>query len=144
MSFGKIRIDPRDSLFSIMIRERDKRCVLCGDTHRKSENSHYWGRGNKMTRFDAQNCEYLCFTCHSREEGNKQGKYRDYKLKTLGQEQYRDLRIRASQTGKYGEYEQKVLMAMLKEDYKAKKHLEKGWLGYQLTMNGPIRRNPQV
>lgn len=140
MAFGKIKIDPNDKLFSIMIRERDKKCVLCNDTMRKAECSHFWGRGNKQTRFDAENAEYLCFTCHCRVEGNKQGEYRTYKLKKLGEEKYNALEIRARGTGKYGEYEKKKLQEIMKEDYKNKVHLQKDWLGYQLTMSDIIRR----
>lgn len=139
MAFGKIRIDKNDQLFSRMIRERDKRCVLCGDTTRKSECSHFWGRGNKRTRFDARNAEYLCFTCHMRVEGNKQGAYRDYKLKQLGEQKYEELRLRAMDTGKYGEYEKKTLYEYLKEDYKQKRHLSPGWGGYDLTMSSIIK-----
>lgn len=143
MSFGKIKIDPRDSLFSTMIRERNKStCIFCGKKAPdvKIENSHYWSRGNKTTRFDAENCDSLCWYCHMKNESNKQGKYMEHKLRQLGDAKYEAMRLRAGCFGKYGAYEQKLLMSMLKEDYKGKKHLEKGWLGYELRLSGPLRR----
>lgn len=140
MGFGQIKIDKNDSIFSKMIRERDKRCVLCNDTQRKSECSHFWGRGHKSTRFDGENAEYLCFTCHMKNEGNKQGEYRTYKIKTLGEKGYEQLEQRTNQFGKYGEYEKKKLQEILKLDYENKAHLKKGWKGYQLTMNEIVIR----
>lgn len=133
--FGQIKIDKNDQIFSKMIRERDKRCVLCGDTQRKSECSHFWGRGHKSTRFDGENAEYLCFTCHMENEGNKQGKYREYKLRTLGKKGYEALEKRTNTFGKYGAYGKDLLHEILKRDYKDKRHLEKDWKGYQLTMD---------
>ncbi len=133
--FGQIKIDKNDQIFSKMIRERDGKCVMCGDTQRKSECSHFWGRGHKSTRFDGENAEYLCFTCHMENEGNKQGKYREYKLKTLGKKKYEALERRTNTFGKYGAYEKDLLNEILKRDYKDKRHLEKDWKGYQLTMD---------
>lgn len=142
MGFGmNIKVDPRDSLFSKMVRERDGRCMFCGkgrnDPSFRLENSHFWGRGNKVTRFDAFNCDALCFQCHVNNEGNKQGFYRTWKIEQLGEEMYQVLEKRASLTGSYGEYEKKLIHAELKRQYQAKEHLEPGWRGilYKCTNN---------
>ena len=100
MAFGKIKIDPRDKLFSLMIRERDKHtCVFCGK--KKGEvsiqNSHFWGRGCKSLRFEPLNCDALCFYCHYKNEGNKQTEYREWKIKQLGIKKYNELKSYATE-----------------------------------------------
>jgi len=128
MGFGKVKIDKNDAIFSKMIRERDGRCVLCSDTERKSECSHFWGRLDKVHRFDPLNCEYLCFSCHIKVEGNKQGVYRNYKLKQLGKKLYDKMeQDHYRLTKKYGEYEKKLLYEILKEQYKNKDYLKPDW-----------------
>lgn len=81
-----------DTLFSRYIRERDKTCFFCSNV--ASQNSHFWGRGNSATRYDPMNCDGICGGCHMRHEGNKQGMYRDRKLKQLGKEGYAQLELR--------------------------------------------------
>jgi hypothetical protein len=74
-------------MFSHFIRDRDKRkCFFCGKA--ASQNSHFWGRANSATRYDPENCDYVCGGCHMRHEGNKQGLYRDLKIKQLGKRRY--------------------------------------------------------
>lgn len=119
MAFGKVKIDPQDKKFSELIRERDNHtCVFC---HKSKEQgyvmqcSHFWGRGNKATRFDPLNCDTLCFTCHNENEGNKQGFYRTWKMEQLGEEQYELLENRARAIARYGAYEKPVILNHLKE-----------------------------
>lgn len=115
----KIKSDPQDTLFSKLIRERDGRCVFCGKTKEQGyvlQNSHFWGRGNKATRFDPLNCDTLCFKCHMENEGNKQGKYRTWKLKQLGEEEYNKLERRARATVRYGAFEKPIIKKHLKEN----------------------------
>lgn len=86
-----------DIEFSHFIRDRDnKRCFFCGK--QGSQNSHFWGRGNSATRYDPLNCDYTCGGCHMRNEGNKQGLYRELKLAQLGKRQYDALEKRARST----------------------------------------------
>lgn len=125
MAFGRIKIDPRDKLFSIMIRERDEKCFFCSNP--ASQNSHFWGRNIKNTRFDVENCDGICGGCHFKHEGNKQGEYRDKKIAQLGIEGYNELEKRAKQFHAYGKYEQDKLLEILKEQYKNKEHLSKDW-----------------
>jgi len=89
-----------DRLFSRLIKLRDKcKCVRCGTIHDISSKglhcSHFWGRSNWATRYDEENCDTLCFACHNRWEENKQGEYRDFKLKQLGRQKYNELEKRA-------------------------------------------------
>ncbi len=101
----KVKIYREDSLFSRYIRTRDKwRCQRCFTQYQEGDqglqNSHFWGRGNWNTRFDSENCDALCYGCHARWEGNKQGDYRDFKIKQLGIIGYKNLEMRARMTAK--------------------------------------------
>lgn len=140
MAFGKTKIDKVDSLFSKMVRERDNyTCKFCGKNYGGPNpgchNSHFWGRGMKGTRFDARNCDTLCFSCHMRHEGNKQGYYREYKLKTLESGVYELLEASARAIVKYGKFEKEQIYAKLKEQYKNKEHLQPGWIGVPLPLS---------
>jgi hypothetical protein len=123
-----IKVDKQDQLFSKMIRERDAQCVFCGKgSDWQLQNSHFWGRGHKATRFDPENCDALCFTCHMSNEGNKQGFYRTWKLSQLGKKRYEALEARHYQTKKYGAYEKPLLFKILKEQYSTGEHLKPKW-----------------
>lgn len=87
-----------DILFSRWIRERDKKCFFCHNP--ATQNSHFWGRGNSATRYDPINCDGICGGCHMRHEGNKQGLYREMKIKQLGQTVYDELKLKANSTMK--------------------------------------------
>lgn len=132
MGFGKIKLDKNDIMFSKMIRERDgNKCIFCGKRAEDGfaiQNSHFWGRGDKIHRFDPLNCDALCFSCHIKHEGNKQGYYRDFKIKQLGKNKYDEMEKRHYQeTKKYGKYEKEILYKILKEQYKNKEHLKPDW-----------------
>ena len=88
-----------DLAFSHWVRDRDNgRCYFCGK--QGSQNSHFWGRGHSSTRYDPLNCDYACGGCHMRHEGNKQGLYRDLKIKQLGEDGYNALMRKAMSTMK--------------------------------------------
>lgn len=57
--------------------------------------SHFHGRGKWGIRFDPDNCEALCYGCHSH-LGQKPALHRDRKLKLLGQEAFDALQQRAN------------------------------------------------
>lgn len=111
----RIKLDSRDVLFSYHVRLRDGRCVFCGKQDGKLECSHFWGRGNKATRFDPLNADTLCFYCHAKNEGNKQGFYRTWKINQLGKRGYDALERRARTNITYRTYEKGVILAHLKE-----------------------------
>lgn len=84
-----------DTEFSKWIRARDGKCIRCGKTE-FLQNSHYWARANSATRYHPDNCIALCYGCHygNRIQGweyNKQGAYRDYMIKWLGEAKYKEL-----------------------------------------------------
>jgi hypothetical protein len=107
MKGGKKRIKPRlwslkkaDDEFSLFIRERDGKCKRCGKL-KSPDNpltcSHFWGRQHKGTRFDPENNDAACWMpCHKYYwEKEKQGDYRDFKIKQLGKKKYDAMEKRA-------------------------------------------------
>lgn len=72
MSWGKVKIDPADKVFSQWIRLRDKECVRCHSSVKFNDKglpishqaSHFQGRGKENTRFDPDNVDTLCGGCH--------------------------------------------------------------------------------
>ena len=95
----KATTDKADKLFSVFIRDRDGKCVRCGRAE-QLQNSHFWGRGNSAVRYDPDNCDTLCYACHYGNaqgwEYNKQGAYREFKIKQLGMKKYKELEARAN------------------------------------------------
>jgi len=64
-----IKITPADSWFSKCIRLRASwKCENCHKQYDSSSCglhcSHFHGRGTWSTRFDPDNCEALCYSCH--------------------------------------------------------------------------------
>lgn len=74
--------------------ERDQyKCVFCG--RRKGDiildPSHFWGRYKSSTRYLPENLDAVCRGCHFRVEHAKQGEYREFKIRQLGEEDYKEL-----------------------------------------------------
>jgi len=53
--------------------------------------SHFWGRNRSSTRFCLDNLDCFCRGTHFIWEGEKQGAYRDYMIKKLGEKGYKKL-----------------------------------------------------
>lgn len=58
-----------DKVFSLWIRNRDKRCVLCGST-KQLQNGHFVSRGINILRYDERNCNACCSVCNIWKNGN--------------------------------------------------------------------------
>jgi hypothetical protein len=52
-----------DTLVSLIVRDRDKRCVCCGSTERL-QCGHLIKRGKAATRFNLTNCNCQCSSCN--------------------------------------------------------------------------------
>jgi hypothetical protein len=107
-----------DTEYSKFLREkRGYRCEKCGyyeaPPTQRIQCSHYLGRSYKAIRFDDDNCDVLCATCHHVLEDAKQYEYREWKIAKLGQEKHDELWRKAnnSQGEKHSIYE---LMVRLK------------------------------
>lgn len=95
----RLRLKDLDGITSLIVRSRDLwTCVLCKVRHlpptAKIQCSHYWSRRHTSTRFDVLNLDALCAGCHLKYENNKQGIYRDFKIKQLGLKKYNELEKR--------------------------------------------------
>ncbi|KKN71727.1 hypothetical protein LCGC14_0417930 [marine sediment metagenome] len=104
----RIKVDKADQMFSWYVRKRDDHCMRClspvgynlkgqPNTH---ENSHYFGRRKENTRYDPENCDTLCTACHVTWGSEDREDYRDFKIKQLGEEGFKNLMIRSYLTKK--------------------------------------------
>lgn len=119
----KIKISRTDKLFSQYIRQRDKwKCIACGrnfsDNHGGLQCSHYWSRRHNSTRYDPENCDSLCFTCHQRWGGDYRDEYKAFKIKQLGEQGYKALEIRAHTYQKKDEKMAMIIIKMLLKEQK--------------------------
>ena len=70
------------------------KCVFCKRSREqgwKIEPSHYWGRADSALRYELDNIDTLCAKCHMDHEPNKQGFYREWKIKQLGIVRYEEM-----------------------------------------------------
>jgi len=91
-----------DKVFSLRIRERDKKCLFCGRMapQVQLQCSHFWSRRYSATRYSQINCITLCASDHWKVEKEKQGYYRDFMMQWLGEKDYDELRLVAHTTVK--------------------------------------------
>lgn len=78
-----------DRVFSLFIRARDKKCVICGTTERL-QNSHLIRRGKKSIRFDEKNCNTNCAT-HNYLHNIYPETYTQWFIKRYGLDEYEKL-----------------------------------------------------
>lgn len=125
-SKGILTLVKADALFSRQIRARDKFCqfkeCLISDPA-KLQNSHYFGRAIKSTRFDPDNCVALCWLHHFKDkllgyEYQKQtfekhgydGQYTLFMKERLGEKRFNFLREKSHLSMK-----QKTAIALFQE-----------------------------
>jgi len=60
----KISLNKYDILWGRMVRERDKRCLVCGNTQNLQAH-HLFRRGISSTRYSLDNGQTLCSSCHT-------------------------------------------------------------------------------
>lgn len=112
MSFGgSIRIDKRDRVFSLLVRElAGHRCQACGDPagQVKLECAHVVGRRYRATRWLLDNARCLCHACHRF--------FTEHPLQWvqfIGMEEYQRLDARAQQIAKFTEHELETIYRSL-------------------------------
>lgn len=121
----RVRIDKADQAFSEYIRMRDGRCVRCGRFGEGANGivglqcSHYFGRRRENTRFDPRNADALCFGCHQIWGSEDREAYREFKIRQLGEKEYKSLYLASNQMKKKDRkmslIEAKALLKTLKE-----------------------------
>lgn len=111
MGWRKIKRRQSDIEFSKFIRTRDGWiCQRCRkqfpERAANLHNSHYWLRGHQSTRFDPENCDALCASCHAYVEAHEGHNdwYKPFKIKQLGQEAYDLLEMRSRQYKKRDDF----------------------------------------
>lgn len=95
----RLKISKADKYFSLIIRSKANwTCELCFTEYEPPTTalhcSHFWGRGNKGTRWDEENAAALCFHCHQVFTANPE-LHRAFFLKRLGEKKYEALGRRA-------------------------------------------------
>jgi len=103
----KLKIFPSDSIWSKYIRTRDNwTCQRCDKKYAPPTSalhcSHFWSRGAWSVRFDEDNCQALCYGCHSYLGGNPQ-EHREFILNKLGQKEFDALQKRRNTPLKSGQ-----------------------------------------
>lgn len=104
----------------ILVKVCKGKCMRCGKQHVKTTNdkwlnygcSHFWARTYMGTRWEVDNLDGLGWLpCHaSIWEHDKNGQYRDYMLKKLGNKRYKELEIKARSVTKFSTLDIKLLI----------------------------------
>jgi hypothetical protein len=87
-----------DRLTSLIVRARDRYCVLCGTAYELTC-SHYYTRGNPELRFDLLNCHAMCKGCNC-QHGINTEPYTSWMIRTYGHEALDSLNQRRIETEK--------------------------------------------
>jgi hypothetical protein len=71
-----------DKYTSLIVRQRDKRCVTCGSIQ-SLQCSHFYSRRYLPARFDLRNCNAMCAGCNRRHNRDRRP-YERYMRKAYG------------------------------------------------------------
>lgn len=82
-------VDKLDSIVSLIVRARDKKCVQCG-TRERLTNGHLFSRTNYSTRWDLFNCNCQCMGDNLRHDSDPYP-YQEWWKKKFGEEAYHTL-----------------------------------------------------
>lgn len=109
-----------DRIFSDFIRLRDKlTCQRCGKQFggftTGIQNSHFWGRRHRSTRWSELNCVALCGGCHIHLTGNPE-EHRQWYRQRIGAEAFDRLEYQHRKAGHFNMSE----LALLLDFYRSK------------------------
>ena len=112
----KALVKTLDSYFSLFIRDRDKRCVLCG----KRENlqcGHLLTRTAYSTRWDEENCFCQCSGCNMSHEHHPQV-FINWYIGKFGIAKWEQLCARHARINKISNYDlqKKIILYRIKLD----------------------------
>lgn len=82
-------VDALDSIVSLIVRARDKRCVQCG-TRERLTNGHLFSRNAYSTRWNLINCNCQCQGCNLTHDHDPYP-YQEWWKKKYGEEEYHKL-----------------------------------------------------
>ena len=92
-----------DRVFSLFIRKRDKKCVICGTTERL-QNGHLIKRGKKSVRFDEKNCNCQCSSCNVKHNHYPEH-YTNWFVSKYGLKEYQSLIKKSAEIKQFKVYE---------------------------------------
>lgn len=107
MSWNQAKIFPADTAFSLVIRTKHKKCMMCGRLGHGDNGifglqaSHYFSRGKWSVRYDEENVDVLCISCHKKVH-QQPGIYEEWKIDQLGDNGFGLLTLRANQRSAMG------------------------------------------
>lgn len=97
MPVKQIKEKKLDDAFSLFIRNKyNWTCERCGlrvpPPTNKIQCSHFYSRSIRPTRFEEDNADCFCQTCHMQWENRKNAEYYDWKLEKLGTVKFKRLK----------------------------------------------------
>lgn len=113
MTFGRIKIREADRLYSLWLRGERKCCERCG-SQKTLQCSHFYGRAKESTRFDQENTDVLCFSCHNF-FGQHPPEYVEWKKARMTPQAYKLLMVRAHT---FRKRDDKLILLWLKSEAK--------------------------
>jgi len=123
MSWNNIKRDPADIAFSKYIRLKHKKCQRCGRVGEGNlgidglQASHYKSRHKESVRFDFENVDCLCVSCHKYFTDHP-NEYDEWKIGQLGEKAYDLLILRANTPCHKDRLMQKIIWTkLLKDDF---------------------------
>ena len=122
----KLKIDKRDTIFSKLIRTRDKwTCQRCGRKYEQGSQglhcSHFFSRRHRGTRWDQINACAHCMGCHSYLTGNPI-EFAEWIKDRLGENNYNQLRMKAMKVTKFTKADLEWIYQDLKAQLKELEH----------------------
>lgn len=126
MSWFKIKIRQADKLYSQVVRTRDR--MLCRYNFKcplgtmGSQVSHWQKRRKESVRCDLRNGDWVCTRCHYFVENDPNGqKVLDaFKLKQLGEREYKAVLVQANQTFHKDDNMNILILKQILKDYEKK------------------------
>jgi hypothetical protein len=100
-----------DREMSLFVRERDRKCVLCG-SHNNLQCGHLLSRVAYSTRWDFANCFCQCAGCNLRHEYDA-STFTLWYIKKYGLKLYEDLVYKHNHTQKFTNSDLKILLALI-------------------------------
>lgn len=96
-----------DKLFSLYIRDRDRRCRRCGKSG-DLQCAHGFSRSYHKTRWDERNAWAMCRGCHTFFT-HRPIQWEDWMREDMGEELYEEVRRQAKSIGQKVDLEQVVM-----------------------------------
>jgi len=81
----------KDKLFSLSIRQRDGKCVMCG-SHKTNQAAHIFSKkANPHLRHDLDNAITLCYACHFFKCHHSPVEFTFWVIRYLGHKKFKQL-----------------------------------------------------